>query len=250
MRTGLCPFLSFGWLQSWAEVYRPAALLVLRVADADGGLRALGLLERRRFGMLHFAGGPVTPIRGLACSTTDEPACWAALGRWLVKHRPPRLAAVAAHDCELPGATSTPLPWYGFELPGSFEAYLQARVAGRRREFRRRLRVAERAGVVTSLHWGSEALAEVETFGRLHAERAHAKGERHGLIDGRLVQMLIRVAERGEPELRISACRQDLSAKNTRATGPRTCPGGTYENSPTFQRWESAPRNDKSRRDG
>jgi CelD/BcsL family acetyltransferase involved in cellulose biosynthesis len=200
-RAQASPYLTFGWLESWASVYG-SRLILVRIAD-EQQLVALALLEQRRFGALHFAGLPVTPLRGLLVGHEREREAWKAFGGWLRgRSKWSVLNALAAGECALPGATIMPVPWLAMSLPSDFETYLIEREPGPRREFRRRLRVAEREGAVTSMLGEDRIRQGIEAFAELHQARARAKGERHHAIDERLVGMLTRVAEHAQPELR------------------------------------------------
>jgi CelD/BcsL family acetyltransferase involved in cellulose biosynthesis len=148
------PYLTFNWLESWAAVYGPRRLRLIRILDPNVGLVAVGLLEELPLRRLRFAGAPITPItpvRGLLCREAYEASSLQAVagsgfalgldrGAW------GRGARRRAMDVALPRAVVTPEPWLGFELPGSYDEYLAARSPTRRREFRRRIRVAEREG--------------------------------------------------------------------------------------------------------
>jgi CelD/BcsL family acetyltransferase involved in cellulose biosynthesis len=203
------PYLAFGWLESWAAVYQPRGLILVRIADVEVGLVALALIEQRRFGALQFAGVPVTPLGGLLAGPEHEGEAWRAFGGWLRRHsRWSVLNGLTAGRCELPGATLTPVPWLAMELPGSFDEYLAARDASPRREFRRRLRVAEREGVTTSMLSDGRVREGLEVFASLHQARARAKGEVHRVIDDRLVEMLSRVSGHAQPELRVFVLEQ------------------------------------------
>jgi CelD/BcsL family acetyltransferase involved in cellulose biosynthesis len=208
-RVNASAYLTFGWLESWATVYAPRGLVLVRITHPELGLVALGLVEELRLGMLRFAGAPITPIRGLVCDPEHEAEAWCALASWL-NGRPnwTILNGVVAGACELPGAVLTPVQWFRFALPDSFEEYLASRAAGPRREFRRRLRVAEREGATTTVLADLEVASGLETFVRLHEARARAKGEVHRVIDMRLARMLARVAGHGVPELRLFAVAQ------------------------------------------
>jgi CelD/BcsL family acetyltransferase involved in cellulose biosynthesis len=204
------PYLAWGWLESWADVYLPRRLLLLRIMDPGGAVVALGLIEECRFGVLRFAGAPVTPVRGLMCAPADEAEAWRSVDAWLTERLNwSLLNGVAAGDCDLPAAVLTPAPWYRVELPDTFEEFLSTRAPARRREFRRRLRVAEREGLVTRVLMGDAAREGIEAFARLHTARAHTKGERHKVIDERLVAMLCGIADRGTPELRVRVVERD-----------------------------------------
>jgi CelD/BcsL family acetyltransferase involved in cellulose biosynthesis len=201
---GASPYLTWGWLESWMHVYHPRRLLCLRLTDGDGGLVGLGLIEQCRLGVLRFAGAPITPVRGLLVAPEHERQAWRATTHWLRQRRDwTLLEGVAAGPSEPPGALLTPVHWFQLRLPATFEEFLAARPAGRRREFRRRLRVAEREGAITLGAMGANARSGIEAFARLHAARAQTKGERHRVIDARLVRMLEEVAVRGAPELRV-----------------------------------------------
>jgi len=200
------PYLTFGWLESWATVYGRRPLWLIRVSDPHGGVVAMGLLEELRSRRLRFAGVPITPIRGLMCLEGYEGPSWRAVGEWL--ERDPRwiwigARGVGAPEGEVPGSVLTTEPWFAFELPASFEDYLLARSSTRRREFRRRMRHAEREGVTTTVVRGPEVRAGLDLFVRLHNERAQTKGEFHPAIDDRLAGMLARVATCESPELRV-----------------------------------------------
>ena len=198
------PYLTWGWLESWMRVYDPRRLLCLRLIDGNGELVGLGLIEECRLGVLRFAGAPITPLRGLLVTPEREREAWRATTQWLRQRRDwSLLEGVAAGACEAPGALLTPVHWFQLRLPATFEEFLAARAASRRREFRRRLRVAEREGAITLSAMGEKARAGIEAFARLHTARAQTKGERHRVIDARLVRMLVEVAVRGAPELRV-----------------------------------------------
>jgi CelD/BcsL family acetyltransferase involved in cellulose biosynthesis len=209
------PYLTFNWLESWATVYGRRQLRLIRISDPRGGLVAVGLLEELRPRRLRFAGMPITPIRGLLCREGYEAPSWRAVGEWLNRGSGwvwVEAQGVAAPDAELPGTVVTPKPWFAFELPGSFDEYLLARSPSRRREYRRRIRFAERQGATTTIVRGAETRAGFDLFVRLHSERAQMKGEIHPAIDDRLALMLARVAACETPELRLYVLEQASTA--------------------------------------
>jgi CelD/BcsL family acetyltransferase involved in cellulose biosynthesis len=202
-----CPYLAFGWLQSWWEIYRPAALHVIRLRNPDGELRAAGLLEELPRRRLRFAGGPQTPVRGLLVRAEEEAAAWQALGAWLADH--PRTwswleaEGVTAAAGALPRAQPVSTPWFGLELGSTFEDYLAARPSSTRRTLTRKLRAAERAEVTAGPVEPDQVPQAIERFVALHASRAQDKGEVHEHMDDRLSAMLARAA--GAPGLRLAA---------------------------------------------
>lgn len=209
-RAAASPYLTWGWLKSWAETYAPSRLRLLRILHHDRGLVALGLTEECRFGVLRFAGAPVTPVRGLLCEPGDEEPAWRALREWL-RDRPhwSLVDGVASGACAPPDTMLSDVPWFEIDLPHSFDEFLQSRSAARRREFRRRLRVAVREGVRTRELLGSASRSGLDVFARLHTARALTKGQVHRVIDDRLIRMLGRVADRATPELRVFVVEQD-----------------------------------------
>ncbi len=205
-RANASPYQTFGWLESWTTVYRPRRLHVVRIRSAKVGTVALGLLEQLAGRRLRFAGVPVTPVRGLLCAPGFEADAWAALGGWLAR-RPAwaylDASGIAVATCPLRHAVATPVPWVSFDLPPTFDDYLTERPSSTRREFRRRLRVAEREGLGTTTVANGAVSDAVAAFVALHIERARSKGEVHPSIDDRLAQMLNRVARSDAPALRL-----------------------------------------------
>ena len=200
------PYMTFNWLESWATVYRPSRLRAVRIEDPSGGLVAIGLLEELPLRRLRFAGAPVTPIRGLLCRDGYELAAWRALGEWLSDRSDwawMDARGIGIDASGLPGAVMTVEPWLAIELPGSFDEYLSGRPPARRGEMRRRLRIAEREGLATTTARQAEVRAALDSFVRLHRERALAKHELHSAIDNRLAEMLTRVAQQTVPVLTV-----------------------------------------------
>jgi CelD/BcsL family acetyltransferase involved in cellulose biosynthesis len=165
------------------------------------------LLEEQRFGRFRFAGSPVSPIRGLLCRDGWELRAWEMFGAWL--HNQSSLSWVDAGGIPsavagMPRAVISGERWLGFALPDTFAEYLEQQPSRRRREIRRRLRVAERNGLEAKLAESrAEVNAALDLFVRFHAERARSKGERHPAIDGRLRAMLARVSDLTAPDLRL-----------------------------------------------
>ena len=186
------PYLSFVWLESWAETYRPTGLRLLRV-DGPDGLHAAALFENLPWGRPRFAGAPISPSTGLLCRSGDERLAWAALRRSLSPSmRVPWLEARGTQlgFTALPGCLARTEPWLETPLAPTFDAYLQRLPAPRRRELRRRLRRSEEAGFTFRRLSGAEARPALLDFVRLHRARASQKGEVHRAIDERLAQML------------------------------------------------------------
>jgi CelD/BcsL family acetyltransferase involved in cellulose biosynthesis len=207
------PYLTYDWLESWVAVYEPSPLRLVRIATADRGVIAIGLLEELSGRRLRFAGGQVTPLRGLLSSPEDQSRAWTMLGGWLAAHRrawtyleadgAPAAAAV------LPRAVTNVSRWFAFELSSSFATYLESRPSSTRRSLVRKLRDAERAGAVAAAVQPAGVPEAIDTFVELHASRARAKREVHAHIDDRLALMLQRIASRGRPELRVVALEQE-----------------------------------------
>jgi CelD/BcsL family acetyltransferase involved in cellulose biosynthesis len=206
------PYATFGWLESWVAVYRPRRLRLIRVEDPERGLVALGLLEELPFRRLRFAGVPVTPIRGLVCRDGEEARAWKAVTEWLRRRRDWAwidACGVSREICGLDHAVLMPEPWFSLALPESFDQYLTERPGLRRREMRRRMRIAEREGATTHAVEGANTRGALDAFVALHSARAQRKGEMHSAIDDRLAMMLERVAQRSVPELRVFVLRRD-----------------------------------------
>ena len=188
------PYLWFEWMAGWADVYEPRGLRVLRIASLDGGTVGLGLLEERSGRRWRFAGGSVTPVRGILSRSEDGAACWRALAAWL-RERRWRWTSIEADGVQpealtLPAASWRQESWLALELPESFEEYLQQRPSG----VRRSLRTAERQGAVARQASRELTPSAIDAFIRLHTARAKAKGEAHKHIDARLGQLLKKLA--------------------------------------------------------
>jgi CelD/BcsL family acetyltransferase involved in cellulose biosynthesis len=199
------PYLTFGWLASWAEVYAQRRLLFVRVTVSGGTVAALGLLEQLPMRRLRFAGAPVTPVRGLLSRPELDGAAWQAFVDWLRQRS--GWNWVDGQGVALPVVPPAPIvstlePWFAIDLPETFEEYLSARPGPRRRELRRRMRVAKASGAEFKVQ--TTGLAEpLDLFVRFHTERALSKGEVHAAIDGRLSTMLCRVIEEQAPAVRV-----------------------------------------------
>ena len=199
--------LAHAWLVAWAQVYAPPRLLLVRITGADGGARALGLIEASPGGRWRFAGGHVTPQRRLLCDPADERAGWAAWGEWLVLHRRRwailEAGGVPAAAAHLPGARIDPVPAYALALPGTFDSYLAGRS---RRALRQKLNRLERAEAAVREVEPPGHAAALERFIALHARRAADKGEHHPSVDARLSRLLLSLPRaEGAPRLRVFA---------------------------------------------
>lgn len=206
------PYLCWDWLEAWRDVYRPAALLGVRIAPSAGGPPvALGLLEPRRLGRWRFAGAPVTPIRGLLARDADSGRAWAALAAALSGRAPSwaslELAGVHAAAAALPGAQLERTSTWALDLPGTFEDYLAQRSASRRKGHKQKLRrLAREGGEVVPIP-DAERGAGLAEFIRLHRLRARAKGEHHPQMDDRLIDLLRRMERSDSIDLRLFALR-------------------------------------------
>lgn len=206
VRAGASPYLGWEWLRAWEETYDPVELAVVRVGAPGGAADALGLLERdgRRWG---FAGGAVTPVRGLLTAPDDAPGAWAALRQELVARsdRWSSLAFAGAPPAAaaLPRARVSEEPVWVLGLPASFEDYLARRSATRRKTLRRTLRRVEEGGGRVRCCAGSEAEGAIGAFVALHGLRAASVGQRHPQVDERLAAMLERVAGAARIALRL-----------------------------------------------
>src|SRR6266480_4335586 len=119
-------YLTYDWLASWARIYRPRRLLLIRIEDGEVPI-ALGLVESAPPSRWRFAGGGVTAERGLLCVEGAEQRAWEMLGGWLRDH-PRRWSSLDGTGLPgwascLPGARCEPESVPRFELPHSFEAY-------------------------------------------------------------------------------------------------------------------------------
>jgi CelD/BcsL family acetyltransferase involved in cellulose biosynthesis len=190
------PYATFDWLAAWVEAYEPQRLSVLR-GHGDGRVVALGLLEHASGGRWYFGGRPVTNFRGPLCRPEDELAVWRAVGDW-VGEAPNGCALLSAEGLsaqaagELARTRLTPATFRVLELPGSFQTFLSDRSSSTRKTFRQRMRGVERAG--GNVAEADDVAAALQTFLRLHGERAASKGERHEAVDERLARMLERVS--------------------------------------------------------
>jgi CelD/BcsL family acetyltransferase involved in cellulose biosynthesis len=199
------PYQTFDWLACWTSVYQPKRLLVVRVASADRALLALGLLERLPLGRLRFAGGAVTPVRGLLSRTGHAELCWEVLADWLGHGSRSHTVAgqgIPPADAPLLQAVATPEAWFRIELPDSFDQYLAERPGDRRRDMRRRIRIAEADGAAVAVE-EADLTGALELFTRFHRNRAAAKSEIHEAIDDRLVEMLALLAQARPGLLRV-----------------------------------------------
>jgi CelD/BcsL family acetyltransferase involved in cellulose biosynthesis len=199
--------LAHAWLVAWAQVYAPPRLLLVRITGADGGTRALGLIEASRGGRWRFAGGHVTPQRRLLCDPTEERVAWAAWSEWLARHRR-RWAILEAGGvppaaAQVPGARIEPVSTYALALPETFDAYLAGRS---RRALRQKLNRLERAEAAVREVEPPGHPAALERFIALHARRAADKGEHHPSVDARLCRLLLSLPRaEGAPQLRVFA---------------------------------------------
>ncbi len=196
------------WLGAWweATVDRDE-LWCVRISEGDGADVAVGLLERGIGGRWRFAGGDVSPQRGLLCARGAEDAVWRAFWSSGLRYLP------RAAECEAQGlAAWLPIPrraqrWeqltFGMVLPGSFDEYLRERRPGTRRALKTKLRRLDKAGgsvAVVPVVRRAEAL---ERFLELHTRNAAAKGERHAQIDRRLTRLLAAVRPSSDVRLRL-----------------------------------------------
>jgi CelD/BcsL family acetyltransferase involved in cellulose biosynthesis len=207
------PYLTFAWLLSWIEVYKPGGLRVLRVVDHDDGVVGLGLMQELPLRRIRFAGGPVTPIRGMLCRPGRETRVWGDLANWIASGRS-RYSWLGAAGIEVPedaigGVLPTPLRWFSLDLPGTFDEYFASLGSSTRRKRRREFRVAERNGLVATVLPRESAALGLEAFVRLHQARAASKGEVHPAMDQRLVAMLGRVLSRGKPDLQVNVVERE-----------------------------------------
>ena len=207
-RTVPPPYLTFAWLKSWAEIYRPQRLRLLRVVDHDNGVIGLGLVEELPLRRMRFAGAPVTPIRGMLCSPGCETRTWDALEEWIASGRCRYgwlgATGIQVSEDALAGAVSTRLRWFSVDLPGTFDEYFASLGSSTQRKRRRELRLADREGVVTMTLPRESAAEGLAAFVRLHQARAQSKGEVHPVIDQRLLEMLRRVLSRRKPHLQVN----------------------------------------------
>jgi CelD/BcsL family acetyltransferase involved in cellulose biosynthesis len=199
-------YLGIEWLSAWAAAYRPRQLSYVRITTPEGGVAGLGLIEHLTFRRWRFAGWPVTTERGLLCQPGLEDEAWDALAAWLTAH-PGEWSMVDAEGLNrlsFPDSlrvSSEPVAWFGVDLPDSFDAFLESQPAKRRREIRRKLRVAEREGVTARVVAPPEYVVTLDRFVALHGARALSKGEVHEQMDERLARMLTEFGRRDPARL-------------------------------------------------
>jgi len=202
------PYLTFAWLESWIEVYEPRRLRALRVVDPDERVIGLGLVEELPLRRIRFAGAPVTPIRGMLSSPGREAQVWDAVANWIASgscsYGSLSATGIEAHRSPIPGRVLAALPWFSLDLPGTFDEYLASLGRSTRKVCRRRLRAAEKEGVVAMTLPPESAGRGLAAFLSLHRARAEARRELHPAVDHRMLAMLGRVLARGKPELRVN----------------------------------------------
>jgi CelD/BcsL family acetyltransferase involved in cellulose biosynthesis len=199
-------FLGIEWFAAWAAAYRPRQLRYVRIATPEGGVVGLGLIEHVTFRRWRFAGWPVTTVRGLLCQPGRKGEVWSAFAAWLMAHSREwsMVDAEGLDGLSLLGSlrvSSDPVAWFGVELPESFDAFLDRQPAKRRREIRRKLRVAEKAGVTARVVEPPEYAVTLDRFVSLHGTRALSKGEVHEHVDERLARMLTEFGRRDPASL-------------------------------------------------
>lgn len=201
------PVLGLPWLRAWVETFAPRRLAVARIVD-DNGPIALGLIERVPPGRWRFAGGDVTPERGLAAAPEHQADAWSAFAALLLAH-PRAWSALNAFNvgrgaCAVPHAQVRRVDAPQMRLPTSFDAYLQG---GSRKGLRRVLRRFERVGGEVRAVTDTDADDAMRAFISLHGRRAASQGERHPAVDDRLGQLLLRVGQLEPASLRIHEAR-------------------------------------------
>jgi len=199
--------VSHAWLTSWIRAYSPARLLMVRATAPDGTVVGIGLLESRRIGCWHFAGGFITPHARFLCTSGAEEDVWRAWSGWLGDNAARWTSLEAAglvHDASsMPGAKLTQVPEFALPLPASFDAYLVERRPVVRKAFKQKLRRLARVGGEVRLVEAGRRHEVLERFVALHALRAEKKGEHHPHIDWRLAAMLASLPPDGGVDLRV-----------------------------------------------
>ena len=186
------PFATFDWLSAWVSAYAPTRISVVRALEG-GDPVGLGLIEHATGGRWYFAGRPASTYRGLLYDARRASAVWSGLASW-VQTAPAGCAALSAEGLDadiaalLGRSDRQPTIFRVLALPDSFEAYLAQRSSSTRQTLRRKLRGFERAG--GALVEAVDLPGALETFVRLHVERAASKGEQHAMIDERLTRLL------------------------------------------------------------
>jgi CelD/BcsL family acetyltransferase involved in cellulose biosynthesis/predicted ATP-grasp superfamily ATP-dependent carboligase len=222
--TGSPPYLSWDWLSAWLEVYRPRDPAVVRIGEPA---IALGLIERRG-PRWHFAGLPVTPVRGLLVAEGDAHRAWDALAGELGRRRGRwgslSYASVSAEAAALPGARLWPSSSWAVRLPASFDEFIAARSSAQRKAHKQKLRRMDKAGGEVVLLDPAEHADGLAAFLELHTRRAAEKGEHHPQMNADLGALLVRLgAAEGAAlrvfELRVAGARAGVSVRIDRPDG-------------------------------
>jgi CelD/BcsL family acetyltransferase involved in cellulose biosynthesis len=191
-------YLTFDWLSTWAGIFEPKRLLLIRIVASSDETVALGLVELSRLRGWCFAGGPITSCRSLLCAEGHEDAAWRALARWLDEN-PLVWSTLEASEVPLsaesiPGARVSANVTPMLAVPESWDSYLSSLSSKRRADLRRRLRLTDSANLEVRETPPSDLDGALHDFLRLHHLRTDFKGERHPDIDQLLTRLLAALA--------------------------------------------------------